>query len=303
MTIRELRNEEWDRVAELIHQSTNAWYDRNLNRSIFPPDDPSSCRVFPEIYEALDPGCCLVAVDDDSGALMGSCFYHPRETHVALGIMNAHPDFAGHGVARALLAEIVARAGELPVRLVSSAMNLDSFSLYTRAGFVPREMYQDMFLPAVAGLPAAPSPGGTLRAATPDDISAMESLEAEVSGIRRGRDFRFFIENARQCWRVFVLEGKNGLDGFLASIDHPGSNMLGPGVMRSEEAALTLIHAQLAAMPDRQPVFLVPVRFPGLVATLYEWGARNCELHVAQVRGDAQPFAGITMPTFMPETG
>ena len=96
-------------VAELIHVSTNAWYQDNLNRSIFQRDDASGCLVFPEVYEALDPGCCLVA-EEEGGRLMGSCFYHPRETHVSLGIMNAHPDFAGRGVAGALLAEIIRRA-------------------------------------------------------------------------------------------------------------------------------------------------------------------------------------------------
>jgi len=32
-------------------------------------------------------------------------------------------------------------------------------------------------------------------------------------------------------------------------------------------------------------------------------GARNCELHFAQVLGDAQPIAGVVMPTFLPESG
>ncbi len=58
MIVRPMREDEWDLVAELIHSSTNAWYERNLNRSIFPADDPASCRVFPEVYEALDPRSC-----------------------------------------------------------------------------------------------------------------------------------------------------------------------------------------------------------------------------------------------------
>ena len=112
MRIRELHSDEWMAVAELIHVSTNAWYEANLNRSIFQRDDASGCLVFPEVYEALDPGCCLVAEEED-GRLMGSCFYHPRETHVSLGIMNAHPDFAGRGVARALLS---CQGGATPCR-------------------------------------------------------------------------------------------------------------------------------------------------------------------------------------------
>jgi hypothetical protein len=137
-----------------------------------------------------------------------------------------------------------------------------------------------------------------------DDVPAMVDLEEEISGIRRSKDYEYFIRNEQKVWRVLVIEGAEGkLDGFLCSIDHPGSNMLGPGVMHSDADALALIHAQLAAMPDRQPVFLVPARAEGLVASLYQWGARNCEMHVAQVRGEARDFRGVTMPTFMPETG
>ncbi|NIP93948.1 MAG: GNAT family N-acetyltransferase, partial [Akkermansiaceae bacterium] len=209
----------------------------------------------------------------------------------------------GRGVARELLAEIIRRADGKPVRLVSSAMNLDSYSLYTRAGFVPREMYQDMFLPADRPRPAPPERAASVREAAPGDVPAMVALEEEVSGIRRAKDFRFFVENELKVWRTFVLDGPEGIEGFLVSIDHPGSCMLGPGVMRSEEAALALIHVQLGAMPERQPVFLVPARAAKLVAGLYRWGARNCEFHLAQVLGEAKEFAGISMPTFMPETG
>ena len=105
MKLRRLLPDEWDAVAELIHHSTNHWYEKNLNHGIF-TGPPSVARVFPEVYEAMDPGNCIVAVDDGSGRLAGSCFVHPRETHFSLGIMNVHPDFGGHGVARMILDEI-----------------------------------------------------------------------------------------------------------------------------------------------------------------------------------------------------
>ena len=302
MRVRELNRNEWEQVAMMIHASTNAWYQSNLNRLIFDANDSSGCLIFPEVYEALDPHCCLVAEAED-GSMMGSCFYHPRETHVSLGIMNAHPDHAGRGVAATLLAEVVRRAGNLPVRLVSSCMNLDSFSLYTRAGFTPGELYQDMYIPSGKVLPETPEGGERVREASAEDVEAMVELEEEVSGIRRTKDFQFFIRNDQKIWKTLVLEGPNkSIEGFLGSVSHPGSTMLGPGVMRSEAAALALIHAQLVGMGGHQPVFLVPARSTNLVSSLYQWGARNCELHVAQARGAVTPPSGITMPTFMPET-
>ena len=302
MRVRELERDEWEKVAMMIHSSTNAWYQSNLNRSIFDENDFSGCMIFPEVYEALDPHCCLVA-QDESGSMTGSCFYHPRETHVSLGIMNAHPDHVGRGVAATLLAEVVRRAGSLPVRLVSSCMNLDSFSLYTRAGFTPSELYQDMYIPSAKVLPEVPVGGERVREASMDDIEAMVALEEEVSGIRRKKDFQFFIRNEQKIWKTLVVEGLDKtIEGFLSSVSHPGSTMLGPGVMRSETAALALIHAQLLGMAGQQPVFLVPARATNLVSSLYQWGARNCELHVSQARGAVTSPSGITMPTFMPET-
>lgn len=289
---------EWSEVAQLIFHSTNHWYQKNLNRPCFPGDDPAICMIFPEVYEDLDPGCCLVAEID--GKLAGSCFYHPRETHLSLGIMNVHPDFAGQGVARRLLDDILVQAGSKPVRLVSSALNLDSFSLYSRAGFRPFETYQDMMLPV--GTPLPPR-SASVRPVTPEDLPTLVDLEEKVSGIQRPWDWEHFLENKSGHWHGLISEKAGMPNGFLFSIKHPGSCMLGPGVMRDEEEAASLIAGQLHHFDGLAPVFLVPSRATGLVQTLYRWGARNCEIHLAQVRGEAKTPDGIVMPTFMPETG
>ncbi|MFT6179193.1 MAG: GNAT superfamily N-acetyltransferase [Akkermansiaceae bacterium] len=298
MTIRGLRTDEWDKVATLIFQSTNDWYRQNLNRGCFPGDEPTICRVFPEIYEALDPGCCLVA--EVEGEIAGSCFYHPRETHLSLGIMNADARFAGQGIARTLLEEIIKRAGEKPVRLVSSALNLDSYSLYTRAGFQPFAVYQDMFLPSGKKLPPLSE---KIRPAVAGDISAILQLEEEISGIRREKDWRYFLANETGIWRGLVFEEEGKIAGVLFSVNHPGSCLLGPGVMRTEDSAFELIVAQLTGFKEASPVFLIPATATVLVQNLYRLGARNCEIHLGQVLGKAREPAGIVMPTFMPETG
>jgi GNAT superfamily N-acetyltransferase len=304
--IRPMRPSEWDEVSELVRISTNHWYESHARGAIF-TGPPEATRLFCEVYEALDPGFCIVAEDPETARLGGSCFYRQRETHISLGIMNAHPYFAGKGAASQLLAFITNYADKqgLPIRLVSSAINLDSFSLYNRAGFVPQAAFQDMFIKSPAdNLSAGVSGADRVREATVDDIPAMVALEEELVGIRREKDYRFFIENAMGIWRTLVIEGdRGGIDGFLGSVSHPGSNLLGPGVMRDESAAAALIAAQLDHRKGSSPVFLVPVQAAGLVQTLYRWGARNCELHFAQIRGDYRPPTGIVMPTFMPETG
>jgi hypothetical protein len=241
---------------------------------------------------------------------MGSCFYHPRETHVSLGIMNVHPNYFGAGVARRLLRIITdyADARSKPQRLVSSAMNRESFSRYTRAGFVPRLAYQDILL----AVPPNGLPNGGLgdalipsvRPARIEDIDDIAALDMDLTGISRRQDYRYFIENVDAIWHISVLEDPAGhLAGFLASVNHPGSNIVGPGAARTQEAAAALLRAELDQHRGRSPVFLVPVESAELVQQVYAWGGRNVELHFAQVRGTYQPFRGVSLPTFMPETG
>jgi ribosomal protein S18 acetylase RimI-like enzyme len=305
MKLRHMIDADWSGVADLICVSTNYWYQVNRGFSIF-ANGPESVRLFCEVYEALDPGCCVLAEDETTGLLMGSCFYHPRPTHVSLGIMNVHPNYFGRGVARALLDYIIdfASGEDKPVRLVSSAMNLDSFSLYTKAGFVPRQAFQDMMIAVPeGGLDFDVVGKDRVREARLDDVSAIVDLEKFVSGIDRTKDFEYFIRNEAGIWHTSVYEGADGrIDGVLVSVNHPGSNMLGPGVMRSEAHVLPLVLAELNANKGRSPVFLVPVDSP-VVQALYAWGARNCEVHFAQIKGKFQAFNGVIMPTFMPETG
>lgn len=301
-----MQPDDWSEVAQLIHDGTNHWYQSNGKPPIFTQGSEST-RLFCDVYEALDPGCCILAVDTDANRIAASCFYHPRETHVSLGIMNVHPDYFGAKLAGRLLKFITDFAdGETkPVRLVSSAMNLDSFSLYTRAGFVPGQAYQDMYLAVPKNGLAVETPGrGTIRDANRNDIGAMVELEMQLNSISRAKDYRYFIENAAGIWHVSVLENAEGsLDGFLVSVKHDASNMLGPGVARTDADAAALIHRELDFHRGRQPVFLVPVDRRELVKTLYGWGARNCEIHFAQTRGEDRLLQGVVMPTFMPETG
>ncbi len=63
-------------LADLIHASTNHWYATHGMGTIFSGPPPSTTTLFFEVYEALDPGCSLVAVHAETGGLVGSCFYH-----------------------------------------------------------------------------------------------------------------------------------------------------------------------------------------------------------------------------------
>jgi GNAT superfamily N-acetyltransferase len=306
LATRTMRPADFDEVAELIFLSTNAWYERHLGFSIF-KCLPQDCRVFTDVYEDLDPGNALVVENRATGMIVGSCFYHPRETHVSLGIMNVHPNYFGHGVAGRLLKQIVelAEDRDLPLRLVSSALNLDSFSLYNKFGFSPSAIYQDLFLEVPKeGIPEPDQSLPTVRPAEPSDLVAMGQIEFEVSGISRERDYCYFMENNSGLWDTVVSEDEKGeVDGFLVSIDHAATRMIGPGVARTEAAAEAMLRAQLERFRGKPVVFLLPASSGELVSRVYTWGAKNCELHFAQVRGNSQPVNGVVLPSFLPETG
>lgn len=301
-----MRPDDRPEVASLIQVSLNYWYRTHGRPAIF-SGDPAAADCFYQVYDALEPGCAVVAEDDNTGLLAGSCFYHPRPHHVGLGIMNVHPNYFGTGAAGALLRHIISLADEQakPVRLTSSALNLDSFSLYTRNGFVPRQAFQDMYLTVPPdGLRLPGAAGGRVRDAAPADVAAMASLEMAVSGITREVDYRFAIDNPLGCLHASVYESASGaVDGFILSCNHRSFAMVGPCVARTEREAEALILAELDRFRGKTPVFLIPVDRPALVRRMYELGARNCELHFCQVRGAFQPFAGISTPSFLPETG
>jgi GNAT superfamily N-acetyltransferase len=303
-TIRTMVSEDWTETAELIHVSLNYWYaTRGSGPKLL--GDPTNTQLHCKVNEDLDPGRCLLAVTP-SGRIAACCFYHPRATHVSLGIMACHPNYFGSGAAKLLLDEVItfAKNEDKPLRLVSSAMNLDSFSLYNRAGFTPHALFQDMYLDIPeGGLDAPLVEGVSVRPGRPEDAAAMAALERELSGIEREDDFRYFLANEDGIWHISVAEdGKGGLDGFLCSVTHPGCSLVGPGAAREDDQAAALLRTVLDHAPGRTRVWLVPSNRRELVDTCYSWGARNCEMHLAQVIGDAQPLTGVTFPTFMPET-
>ena len=296
---------DWDEVAQLIYNSLNVWYEKNRGFKLV-TGSWETMRIFPEVYEALDPNCCVLVVETQSSRIAGSCFFHVRSKHVALGILNTHPDFFNCGVASMLQRYVmdVADRENKPLRLVSGATNVDSFSLYNRNGFVPTCFYQDMIVKVPAdGFPVPLEDGIAVRNAVESDIPAMVALEEELTGVEREKDYRFFLKNEGGIWHTSVLlTSDNKLGGFIASVCHPGSNMLGPGVARCEEYASALLRFELNQHIGRSPVFLIPSRCKKLTADMYSIGAKNCELHISQVRGEEFPQTGIVFPTFMPET-
>lgn len=297
-----LADSEHAAAAELLHRSLTGWYQAKLGQGARFGDRAEPFRLIPEVYAALDPGEALAAREKTTGRLLGVCFVHPRPTHVSLGIVAVAPEAQGLGVGRGLVARALARADALgvPARLVSSLLNLDSFSLYTRHGFVPEEVYQDIVIAVPAAGPIVPPAlparkevaGVRVRLADPADAARITAYERLRRGIARPQDHALFLANRVGDWRVWVAEGSDGaLRGYLVASVHPHHRAIGPGAVDDEAVAELLLRAALEAFRGGSVLVLAPAAAAGLVAFLYTLGGRNVELHVAQVR--PVPGAGL----------
>ncbi|MCX7092841.1 MAG: GNAT family N-acetyltransferase [Methylobacter sp.] len=308
MLLRPLTTDDRDVYALMLYRSFNTWYNAHGWPSDYFACTPEQAGIFLDVYNDISPGGTIAAFDSANGQLMGACFFHPREHHVSLGVMSVNPDYFQHGVGRALVNHIIdfteAHRYEA-LRLVGSAMNMDSLSLYSRSGFIPRCSYHDMVLPVpLTGLQLCYPWREQVRDAVIADLDAMAALEMEVSAISRINDYRYAIENPRGMLQALVFENADGgIDGFMISIKHPALNMLGPCLARTEKAALALVLQASERFRGATPLLVVPMDKRELVETLYDWRARNVETHLFQVRGKFQAFNGVSMPSFLPETG
>jgi hypothetical protein len=132
----------------------------------------------------------------------------------------------------------------------------------------------------------------------------MGALEMEVGGIKRELDYRYAIESPRKLLRACVCEdARGGIDGFMFSIKHAAVSMIGPCVARSEEAAIALICHEARRFEGSAVLLVVPMEKRKIVEQLYAWRAVNVETHLAQIWGDFQPFRGVCMPSYLPESG
>ena len=306
--LRALNDSDVPEYAEMLYNSFNDWYWKHGWGKDYFGCKPQETSIFYDIYNDLTPGRSIAAFDDETGRLVGACFYHPREYHVSLGIMCTHKDYWGKGIGKAMVEYILKFTKEnnyKSCRLVGSAMNMNSFSLYNRSGFVPRVSYHDMVITVSDDTLKIHAPlENRVRNAVPEDVAGMGDLEMEVSGIRREIDYHYAIENPRKVLHAAVYENAQGsIDGFMISVKHPALNMLGPCVARSEEIALALIRKELERFKGTWVLLVVPMEKRKMVEELYKWGGVNVETHLKQVWGEFQDFKGVNIPSFLPETG
>ena len=198
MILRELTSDDKPQFCELLYSSFNTWYKKHgLNDQYFkcPVKD---LGIIYDIYAGMENSHSVAAEDPQNGQLVGVCFYHPRETHISLGIMAVHLDYGKKGIGKSLLTFMTGFAdtnGFDSFRLVQSACNVDSFSLYSKGGFIPRYSYHDMLINVPEqGLDFKVKGSEKVRTANEKDVPEMAGLEMELSGIFREEDYLYCVK-------------------------------------------------------------------------------------------------------------
>ncbi|TQL67930.1 ribosomal protein S18 acetylase RimI-like enzyme [Nocardioides albertanoniae] len=132
MQVREATKHDLDAV---IHVGVTTW------RATYPPF-AGEAYVEEGIAKWWSPEAVLpgienrrVLVAEDDGAVVAMAAYTLFEDHLMLWKLYVLPEVQGSGAGRALMTEVIDRAGDLPVRLTHLVGNDRAHAVYERLGF------------------------------------------------------------------------------------------------------------------------------------------------------------------------
>jgi len=227
----------------------------------FPPDFPS-VEVATDVVSMLlaHPGFYgIVAQDDDR--IVGSNFADLRSSIAGIGPISIDPQVQNQGIGRKLMEAAIdhlASTNVCGIRLVQSAYNNRSLSLYTRLGFQTREPLSVIQGPAL-NIKFA---GYDVRPAGEADIATCNHLCRRVHGFERGAELR----EAIGAHTALVVEHLGRITGYATDL-----GFFAHAVAETNQDLKSLI----AAAPAFQgPGFLLPTRNHEVFAWCLESGLK-----------------------------
>jgi predicted N-acetyltransferase YhbS len=173
----------------------------------------------------------LVAERD--GDFLGSALQDERGAIVGVGPVSVDPAARDGRVGRALMEALLQRSRDRDVagvRLVQTAYNYRSLSLYAKLGFAVREP-----LSVFQGSPdAAAVPGTTVRRAIPDDFAACNDLCRQVHGHDRHAE----VHGAVDRGTASVVERDGAISGYTTGLGY-----IGHAVGRTDDDIIALLQS------------------------------------------------------------
>jgi predicted N-acetyltransferase YhbS len=256
------------------------------DRHGFPPDFPNVEAGIAFVAMLLSHPGFYSAIAEVDGEIAGSNFLDERDAIRGVGPLTVDPDAQNAGVGRLLMRAVLRRAeatGAPGVRLVQAAYHARSLALYSSLGFEVREP-----LVCLQGPPIATRvPGGTVRAATLDDLGVANALAASVLGYDRGGE----LADAVAAGHAFVVERDGRVSGYTT-----GVAFFGHTVGETDDDVKALI---ASARGYAGPGFLLPSRNTDLLRWAIGNGLRVVQTMTLMSLGDYGEPRGAYLPSVL----
>ncbi len=190
-------------------------FERLATRHSFPiePGTPEFTDFQMKAMLTTDGIYGLVAERD--GAIVGSALQDERGKIVGVGPVSVEPADGDIGAGRTLMEALLQRScdrGAAGTRLVQTAYNYRSLSLYAKLGFAVREP-----LSVFSGTPqAAGIPGATVRSANAEDVDRCDEICHQVHGHDRHRELQGWIS----AGSARVVERGGRITGYATGVGY-----------------------------------------------------------------------------------
>lgn len=292
ITIRTMTDDDVDVVAPVIVRAFNTVNARYGYPSEFP--EPQAAVLLSRYYLSQDPDGCLVALRD--GAVCGSIFARRRGDTVTVGPVTVDPACQGLGVGRRMMQAVFDLYPDAAsFRLVQAAFNKESYSLYSRTGYVAVEPLLRLERPPA---PPPEEDDPQVRRATADELQAVAGLDRRLMGVERERELATIFGMGS----VHVYDDGAGMQGYVATMPTPGPIFFGPAVAQREDQLIALLRAALRAIGSRPVTLHLPTRFAATIDECYRLGFRLFGLEMFMVRGDWHMDNAVYLRATFPET-
>lgn len=280
--VRDFEPDDLGPLGDVVYEAFRGVAEAHGFRPAF--GSPDQARLLLNTFHATELATMVTAVD--ASGVAGSASMNIRGEAAGIGPVAVGPNAQAGGIGRAMMVELLRRADAEGVRsvcLTQATYNVVSFSLYSKLGFVVRDMHVH-----VEGRIDAPEVDTTgVREMRAGDVAAASALDARLTGFRREPDFALL----RSIGPGWVLERDGVLRGYLLTLD-AGHIHLGPAGAEDDEALMALIAAAARALPGATLGANAVVSQPRLLRWLLECGLQVADIGSYMVRGDYTPPKG-----------
>lgn len=227
-------------------------------------------------------------VAEKDGQFLGSNFLFEQNEIVGIGPITVDPDAQAKGVGRILMQVIMERGKNAKgIRLVQSAFNTVSMSLYVSLGFDIKEPLVHIEGAISGELP----PDIEVRPVSEEDYASCEELCKKVHGFSRVEELRQFTA----MLPAFVVTRENRIVGYAAA---PNSWQMNHSVAETDEDMQNLLIG--AANLTEQPLsFLLPSRNGGLFRWCLKKGMKVVKPMSLMSMGEYQEPRGSFLPSVL----